>query len=123
MSAILLSNTFATPSLLATPPPVAAAAAAVAPIADSKNTSKGGDASSFTGSGSGSSRQADNAAIFAAKEAGKWVRQPVPTGDSVVGAQAQSNAEEPPLGPDLPEVKMPDPLPTSPFLKWRSEDA
>jgi hypothetical protein len=56
-------------------------------------------------------------ALFKANENSKWARPPTATGGSVISAQARDNAELAPLGPDLPEVEMPDPLPTSPFLR------
>jgi hypothetical protein len=129
MSSILLSNPFpvtpAPSNLTADAPPAAAPIAAVqnGGAADSSNGS-----TSFSGSGAGSSGQAENAAIFQSKDSEKWAPPATATGGSVINAQTQSGPspdatgdQRPviklPLGPDLPAVEMPDPLPTSPFLK------
>jgi hypothetical protein len=123
MSSILLNNPFPAapaPSNLTADAPIAAA-----PIAAIQNGGAAGSSNgstSFSGSGAGSSRQAENVAIFQSKDSAKWAPPANATGGSVIDAQTQTNDNkstviELPLGPDLPAVAMPDPLPTSPFLK------
>lgn len=123
MSSILLSNPFPAapaPSNLTVEAP--AAAAPIAAVQHGHTADSSGDANSFTGSGSGSSRQAENIALLQSKDAAKWTPPTKATGGSVISAQTQANREpttgiELPLGSNLPAVEMPDPLPTSPFLK------
>ena len=92
----------------------AGGAAPVKPVGESRAS---GDTSGFTGSGGGRglSNQAANVAILRAGASDNWNRPADATGRSVINAQAE--AQEAPFGVDLPEVEMPDPLPTSPFLK------
>lgn len=117
MSSILLTNPFVAPPQSSLIPESPTSAAPVAPVPAGGAASSSGDAASFTGSGAGSGKQADNVALFQAKDTAKWGRPFDATSDSVIGAQAKSTIDALPLGPDLPEVEMPDPLPTSPFLK------
>jgi len=88
-----------------------------------------GNSTSFGGSGNGSGSQGPLAFLAKALERGPQ-RPSQATGDSIVNAQARANADALPkegpqepirLGPDLPAVEMPDPLPTSPFLLRLSE--
>lgn len=119
MNSILLSSPFPAPPPSAIVASDIASSATVAPIQAGASASSSGDAASFSGSGAGSgtSRQGETVALFKANGNNKWARPPTATGGSVIGAQARDNAEPAPLGPDLPEVEMPDPLPTSPFLR------
>lgn len=119
MSSILLSNPFPAPppAGLTTPEPLAAVA--IAPTQAAASASDTGDAASFRGSGTGSgtSNQGDTVALIQSRSKGDWQRPSDATGRSVIGAQAQDDAGDRPFGSDLPKVDMPDPLPTSPFLK------
>ncbi len=117
MSSILLSSPFPVPPPSSTVPQDVPATAAIAPVQAGASASSSGDAASFSGSGAGTSRQGDTVALFQARANGKWARPSHATGGSVIDAQAQDNTTPAPLGLDLPEVEMPDPLPTSPFLR------
>lgn len=120
MSSILLSSPYAAPPPSATSPqPEPAQAAAIAPLQASKAGGTASDASSFSGSGTGTgnSNQGDNVALLRKKAATTFPRPAEATGGSVVNAQAQKEAEAVPYGANLPDVEMPYPLPTSPFLK------
>ncbi|MGC1506084.1 MAG: hypothetical protein WA782_18345 [Sulfitobacter sp.] len=123
MSSILLSNPFpAAPAPSHLTAEVPATADPIAAVQNGAAADTPDNATSFSGSGAGSSRQAENTALFQFKGTGKWPQPAKATGGSVIGAQTQANASrstvrELPLGPDLPAVEMPDPLPTSPFLK------
>lgn len=113
MSAILLNNPFAAP-----PPATqqtAVASPALPAIASTGGASSAKDSAGFanTGSGAETSKQAEIAKIFQTQQ--KLERPANATGDSVINAQSKTD-EPVELGPDLPEVEMPDPLPTSPFL-------
>ncbi|NNK17213.1 MAG: hypothetical protein HKP51_09960 [Sulfitobacter sp.] len=125
MSSILLNNPFTAPQPVANLPQDAAAALQVAPTQAASRTPDSGDASSFTGSGSGTgtSNQGNTVALLQSRDRANWGRPTDATGGSVIGAQAQEYASEPPFGVDLPKVEMPDPLPTSPFLKGAQGDA
>jgi hypothetical protein len=125
MSSILLSNPFTAPQPAANMPQDVAATISVAPTQATSSTSDTGDASSFAGSGSGTgtSNQGNTVALFQSRDRANWGRPTDATGGSVIGAQAQEYTSETPFGVDLPEVDMPDPLPTSPFLKGAQGDA
>lgn len=120
MSSILLSNPFITPA----PPPNATQDAmptlAVTPTQSIPTGNGAGDATSFSGSGSGYSRGSDQhsaAAMFRDRAKSTMVRPTDATGTSVINAQTQNDDAFIPFGSNLPKVEMPDPLPTSPFLK------
>ncbi len=129
MSSILLSNPFPTaPAASALPAEAPAAAAPIAAVPTGGSSESSGNATSFSGSGAGSSRQAQNVALFQSKGSAKWAQPAKATGGSVINAQTQVDREREspiklPLGPDLPAVEMPDPLPTSPFLKSNADVA
>lgn len=118
MSSILLSNPFVTQ---APPPGVSTDATGVPVIAPTIAASQGraaGTSTGFSGSGnSGTSDQSANAALFRKKISGAFPRPADATRSSVVAAQTQTEKPAPLPGAGLPEVSMPDPLPTSPFLK------
>jgi hypothetical protein len=123
MSSILLSNPFTAPA----PPSAAlvsdaAALAALQPLQSSNASTNTSDSTGFSGSGGGSSNQSQTVALMQAKDGTKWSRPTNATSGSVIGAQSGQATEPTPLGSNLPEVEMPDPLPTSPFLK-RNDDA
>lgn len=117
MSSIVLSNPFATP------PPTAQAAMAVpqtalavAPSTETASNPNAGNAGGSGGHGSGfHSHGGQQAIIRLAAIAGHTGRAPDATSGSVINAQARSEGDSP-FGINLPEVEMPDPLPTSPFL-------
>ena len=119
-----MSSIFPT-SPLAAPIPHAAASAdaapplAVTPTQNATSTSDKGDATSFSGSGggSGSSSQADSVALMLTRVGSRQSRPSDATSTSVINAQAHDNDTPPPFGSNMPKVEMPDPLPTSPFLK------
>lgn len=137
MSAIILSNPFIPPS-----PPVAApgadlpSPAVVAPVSAAAPGSGADDARPRTGGGQDGSGQ-DTALlqlrIGQGGRGGQSTQRPQDASrSSVVAAQVSSalNTDHPPSADDpmalpkdfpfnkkLPEVKMPDPLPTSPILK------
>ena len=125
MSSILLSNPFMAPQPAANLPQDAAAALQIAPTQATSRTADTGDASSFAGSGSGTgtSNQGNTVALFQSRDRGNWGRPTDATSGSVIGAQARDYKSELPFGVDLPKVEMPDPLPTSPFLKGAEETA
>ena len=118
MSSILLSNPFVTQ---APPPGVAAETTSVPVIAPTIAASQGraaGNSTGFSGSGnSGTSDQGANVALFRKMTNGAFPRPADATRSSVVAAQTQTEQPAPLPGAGLPEVSMPDPLPTSPFLK------
>ncbi|NNE54243.1 MAG: hypothetical protein HKN30_17790 [Sulfitobacter sp.] len=113
MSAILLNNPFVTPSQPSSPPPEVAPPLTVTPAQIATSSRDSGGATSFSGSGTGSgdSRQGDTAALLRSVQKKSVARPPDATGASVVNAQGSG------YGSNLPKVEMPDPLPTSPFLK------
>jgi hypothetical protein len=118
MSAILFNNPFAAPPPAASLGQTATTGLALAAIPATGGASLAKDATLSGGNGSGSelSKQAETVALFNKKQS--LERPPSATGRSVVNAQAQPGLPQDNnrLGPDLPEVDMPDPLPTSPFL-------
>jgi hypothetical protein len=122
MSAILLSNPFVTP------PPTAPAtsldqpstALAVTPAQGSGASSGAGDSTGFSGQGSGYGSDSGQQALLAMTRAASAIGRPADaTSGSIVNAQAQ--AEEAPVivpfGSNMPEVEMPDILPTAPWFK------
>lgn len=117
MSSILLTNPFLTP-----PAPSAAQdiapTMAVLPAQDVASSHTPNDASAFSGSGkgSGTSRQGDTVALIDLHTR-LQVLPPDATRGSVINAQGQTTAPAELPGANLPKVDMPDPLPTSPFLK------
>jgi hypothetical protein len=126
MSSILLINPFVTPVPLSNSPQVIASAFAVAPMQGTSAGNNAGNATSFSGSGSGHSGGSDqqSAALVIRDRAKASLTRPADaTGTSVVNAQTQDRVEIIPFGANLPKVDMPDPLPTSPFLLRMSEKA
>ncbi len=121
MSAILLTNPFPAPPPSSALQTDATATPAVTPVTAGANTKGTNDGASNSGTGAGGStpRQGETVALFKQSAAGKWAVPAKPTGGSIVNAQAQAQTGTPPIvfGANLPEVAMPDPLPTSPFLK------
>jgi hypothetical protein len=115
MSSILFTNPY-TPQGPAVTPPAAAPALAVAPAQNTAASQDQGGATAFSGSGTGNSSQSDTVALLRTlKDAA--VRPQMATSGSVINAQVEPKAVEIYTTSNLPEVKMPDPLPTSPFLK------
>lgn len=124
MSAILFNNPYAAPPPPANGGQTTTPALALAPIGATGAAQDTQDGSTLgnTGTGSETSKQAENVALLQKKQS--FERPTNATGGSVVNAQAQTpppttsdgSDEEFRLGPDLPEVEMPDPLPTSPVL-------
>ena len=124
MSSILLSNPFVMP----VPPPQSGGAETantpmIAAAQGASGSANSGSATSYSGSGGGygTGRGApENLVMRAAFERAMSLKPSDATSRSVVDAQvfgAAQDAEFPvSVGPDLPEVEMPDPLPTSPFL-------
>lgn len=122
MSSILLSNPF-----VAAPPQAQPAGAepqtalAVAPTQSTGASGNTGGATSHSGNGSGFGSGAGSQALFkqVRTAASAAPERPVDaTPSSIVNAKAQQ--EQNPLGSDLPEVEMPNPLPTSPILQRMS---
>ncbi|MBB4175177.1 hypothetical protein [Sulfitobacter noctilucicola] len=136
MSSILLANPFPAPQMPTGQPHIDPGAALdLAPVQTAQTSNKSDGSASNSGSGAGGSNQADTVALIKANDTGKWSRPPNATGSSVVNAQS-SDPSEPQYdtneegelrtdlpGSNLPEVEMPDPLPTSPFLKGREDVA
>ncbi|MGJ8628065.1 MAG: hypothetical protein ACSHXB_13985 [Sulfitobacter sp.] len=116
MSSILLSNPFANPV-----PPSAGQqnpipALAVVPLQGASAGRGSDNSTSFSGSNSGSDQQS-TAALIRTRTASAITQPSNATSTSVVNAQTQDEADAVPFGSNLPKVAMPDPLPTSPFLK------
>lgn len=118
MSSILLSNPFLTP-----PPQVQASGAdpqtalAITPSQGATGTGTSGNAGSFSGNGSGfGSRDGAQTLINLARRSVAPERPSEATSGSIVNARAIEEGTDP-FGTNLPKVVMPDPLPTSPFLK------
>lgn len=117
MSSILLSNPFVTPAPQPSGPQETVAPLGVAPTQAASSGNGAGNATSFSGSGSGYSGGGDQqtaAALMRSRARSTMARPVDATGTSVVNAQAQDVM---PFGSNLPKIEMPDPLPTSPFLK------
>ena len=120
MSSILLSNPFATPV-----PPTAGhqnpmPALAVVPMQGASAGRGSDNSTSFSGSNSGysgGSDQQSTAALLRARATSAMPRLSNATPTSVINAQTYSGQDIVPFGSNLPKVAMPDPLPTSPFLK------
>lgn len=123
MSSILLTNPFPAPPPPSSMQPGPQAVSDVAPIMAGSGAQGTDDSASYSGSGTGGgmSSQADTVALFQQNTQGKWAPPTDATGSSVINAQAQE--AEPPIeyGANLPDVAMPDPLPTSPFLKGAAD--
>ncbi|MEM9967150.1 MAG: hypothetical protein AAF755_03515 [Pseudomonadota bacterium] len=119
MSSILLSNP------VAAPPPQGTAAQDISvdapgiPVTTVQQARDTKDTSNFGGSGTGSSnsRQGDTVAFMRARAGATISRPQDATPGSVINAQAQEDPSATLFGNNLPEVEMPDPIPTSPFLK------
>lgn len=119
MSSILLSNPFAAPSPSAASTQEAPANASVAPVEATKTNTDTKDSTAFSGSGTGSSssKQGDTVALLRSKPVKTFPRPAEATGNSVISAQATEDADPLVYANTLEDVEMPDPLPTSPFLK------
>lgn len=115
MSSILFTNPFV-PQSPALTPPADVPALAVAPAQNAAASQDQGDATSFGGSGTGNSNQGDTAALFRAQKDAS-ARPQAATLGSVINAQAEPEPTDLYATSNLQEIKMPDPLPTSPFLK------
>jgi hypothetical protein len=115
MSSMLLTNPFVAPVL---PPslPNAVPLTAVTPAQNTTASQEQENATSFSGSGTGNSTQAETAALFKTFTESN-PRPQNATWGSVITAQAVPELAEIKITNTMPEVKMPDPLPTSPFLK------
>ena len=137
MSSILLSNPFVTQTV-AQPSTLTEnlSGLALTPMQSTKPGGGAGTQSDNTGAGAGQgfgSNQQANADLLRARGRAEPQRPPEATSLSVVNAQVAAprdgnltppgkHGENPlpevfPFASNLPEVKMPDPLPTSPFLK------
>ncbi len=130
MSSILLSNPFASqPPPSTSAPAVTANTHIIAAPQAAPGGSGAGNSTSFGNSGGGYGSGKQGPLAFLAKALERGPERPAkPTGDSIVNAQTQDRAqaearEALTIGPDLPAVAMPDPLPTSPFLLQLSEKA
>ena len=121
MSSILLSNPFVTPVPPPQNGPTETANTQVIAAAQSASGSNGaGNATSYSGSGGGygTGKGSDNPiTLRAALDRGAPVQLSDASPKSVVDAQSlDGRTPAPAFGANLPEVEMPDPLPTSPFL-------
>lgn len=124
MSAILLSNPFVVPPPAPAAPQTYPAGFAPPAIGATGGASGTKDNTSFTNTGAGAetAKQAETVALFQKRQG--MDRPANATGSSVINAQTQTvvpgkeaaSEDELKLGPDLPEVEMPNPLPTAPFL-------
>lgn len=116
MSSIVLTNPFVPTAPPAQGAPEGAAATALPPLAAAEPAGDSARSGTAAEGDQGAARQAERVDLLrAAREA---LRPPDATGGSVIRAQSQEDpAPPPPLGANLPKVAMPDPLPTSPFLK------
>ncbi|MDG1169825.1 MAG: hypothetical protein P8N14_11565 [Sulfitobacter sp.] len=126
MSSILLTNPF--PAQTQAPSSnvlqqFAAMTFGPAPVQQLQSAANAGDSKGFSGSGAGSSNQQENVALFQSKTTERWARPANATGGSVIGAQARESEEVNLFGINLPKVEMPNPLPTSPFLKGAEDSA
>ncbi len=123
MSSILLSNPFVTPAPPAQSPSAEPQTAlAITPSQGATGAGGSSDASSFSGNGSGfGGRDGAQAIITRVRNSTSQERPFEATPLSVVTAQTQNTdatrESANPFGTNLPNVDMPDPLPTSPFLK------
>ena len=117
MTSILLSNPFVVPNGPAQAGPDVASTLAIQPTAQTQAGSDKGDSTAFSGSnaGRGNGNQANTVALIQTRSAP--ARPGDATPNSVINAQAQDSMPLPDFGSNMPKVAMPDPLPTSPFLK------
>lgn len=127
MSVLLLTNPYAPQQPLpSTAPPSAVALAqagaespsAVPPTQPTAGQNGSGSATSYTGSGAGAGGAA---AQFALKSGVSFSRPPDAAPGSVVNAQAATETFE--FAQAETARELPDPLPTSPFLKRASDAA
>jgi hypothetical protein len=116
MSSILLSNPFVAPAA----PPVNNVGGALLtvraapPSTSGAGTSDSGDSRSSSGGGFGNQNGAQ--VLIMRTRPGAWLDRPVEAASrSVVNAQVFERSPDP-FGTNLPNVDMPDPLPTSPYL-------
>lgn len=123
MSSILLSNPFPAPPPHATATQDAPALPPIGPVKTSHSASGTGDTGTRSGTGTGGGKQADAVALLRKSGSPQWPRPADATGGSIINAQAQSEDDASPFGINLPEVEMPYPLPTSPFLKKPDDTA
>lgn len=114
MSSLLLTNPFATPSSINSTP-LSLPSLAVAPAQDASAPQDQDDATSFGGSGAGGSNQGSTAALMR-MHANTARPHSEASPASVIKAQAVPEPAPIVVSNTLPEVEMPDPLPTSPFL-------
>lgn len=98
-----------------------AAGLAVAPTSAGNPAQNNSNSTNF-GHGGGQA-QASTVAMFEARGSGKWTNPSTADSGSVIGAQTAEDGELPTLGPDLPAVEMPNPLPTSQLLLWMTGQA
>ena len=137
MSSILLSNPFVTQTVAQPSTSTETLVGlALTPMQSTKPSGGAGTQSDNTGAGAGrgfGSNQQANADLLRARDRALLQRPTEATPNSVVNAQVAAprdgsllpqgtHGENPlpeifPFASNLPEVKMPDPLPTSPFLK------
>lgn len=130
MSSILLSSPFASqPPPSTSAPAVTANTQIIAAPQAAPGGNGAGSSTSFGNSGGGYGAGKQGPLAFLAKALEREPQRPAkPTGDSIVNAQTRDRAQADAsksltLGPDLPAVAMPDPLPTSPFLLQLSQKA
>lgn len=122
MSSILLSNPFPAsqpPSSMALD--ISEGAGPLAPVQTSASTATANNSQGFNGAGTGGRSPENTVALFQSYSANKWERPANATSGSVIDAQAEQQEEVLPFGTNLPKVEMPNPLPTSPFLKGAEE--
>lgn len=116
MSAILLSNPF-TPAPAPADVQMGQNAAPIAPAPHAgETTSDGNNDASF----GGNSSQQETVALLQARAESKWTRPVNADRGSVFDAQTNNTENPNKLGPDLPKIDPPNPLPTSPLLLWMS---
>lgn len=116
MSSILLSNPFVTPSPPTNTPEVLPTLA-VTPLLQTQSGQNPGDTTSFSGSGTGNSNQGDTIALLRSRAEPELSPLQDATAGSIITAQAVPEYTPTITPTALPKVEMPDPLPTSPFLK------
>ncbi len=124
MSAILLTNPFAAPPASQSGQTTSSETSLPAiPSASDPQDAKDTLQSKGAETGADTSKQAETAALL--RQFQQSARPSDATSDSVISAQATGTdgEEEPRIGPDLPEVEMPDPLPTSPILLRMRDEA
>ncbi|MDF1726842.1 MAG: hypothetical protein P1U53_03730, partial [Sulfitobacter sp.] len=119
MSSILLSNPYLPPTFHGGTAPDPTPALALAPVTTAGTAGTGDKAADFANSGNSGGEKGDGD-IVTLMQLGKSAALTRPqdaTGQSVVDAQGQDRGPVVTMGANLPEVPMPNPLPTSPFLK------